>query len=142
MESPNAAGVGSSGKLAPTDGGVATPVDGGATPSPGTISNAARVVAGMRSRFRACYQALLDERNRNAVGQVRLSIRVDCEGRIEAMTARVSGVDKETVECMFAAVGDDHFDPPAGGKAVVNVPVNFAQSSQKDSDATSARDAG
>ena len=43
---------------------------------------------------------------------------------------------------MFAAVGDDRFDPPVGGKAVVNVPVNFVQQSKKAPTAAPVPDAG
>jgi hypothetical protein len=141
MESPNSAVPSVAGTGADGGSTVATG-DAGTSPALGNISNAARVVAGMRARFRACYQALLDKRDPRAAGQVRLAFRVDCEGRIAAITAQTSGVDRETVDCMFAAVGDDRFDPPVGGKAVVNVPVNFAQGTKKGPTAASMPDAG
>jgi len=133
MESPNAALPAVGGAGAGAQDAIATGDAGATAPALGNISNAARVVAGMRARFRACYQTLLEKRDPRAAGQVRLALRVDCEGRIAAITAQTSGVDQETVECMFAAVGDDRFDPPVGGKAVVNVPVNFVQRTRKGS---------
>jgi hypothetical protein len=103
----------------------AAPPDGGAGPASRNITNAADVVGAMRPRFRACYQALLEHRNPRAAGRVRLRLRVDCEGRIRSMDAEASGVDRETVECMFATARGDRFDPPEGGSAVVSIPVTF-----------------
>jgi hypothetical protein len=117
--------------------------DAGTTPSArGNVGNAARVVAAMRPRFRACYQALLDQRNHNAAGRVRLRIDIDCKGRIRAMGAEASGVDQAMVECMFAVASRDRFDPPIGGSAVVRVPATFVRQPRSSAPDATTPDAG
>jgi len=99
--------------------------DGGVSKS-GNVSNAARVVAGMRPSFRACYNALLG-RNREAQGTVRVTLRVNCVGRVIALHATAHGIDRETVACMFDTAMKAQFEPPEGGSAVINVPVTFVK---------------
>src|SRR5882724_9821258 len=75
-----------------TDAG---PADAGAL-RPGTVSNAARVVASMRGEFRACYQAALGA-NRSAAGTVRLTMRIACDGLVVGLSAKAQGIPEETV---------------------------------------------
>ena len=91
----------------------------------GLITHAAQVVASMRPGFRACFQQLLDRQG--VPGKVRLSIHVNCAGEISSIRAIASGLDEETVACMFRTVVSKRFDPPEGGASVVNVPVTFVR---------------
>src|SRR5688572_4356106 len=65
-------GTGTGAKVAGPKGNASV---GGTTTAGGTISDASRVVAGMRATFRQCYQKGLDQ-NPDASGSIRLSIKV------------------------------------------------------------------
>ena len=93
----------------------------------GNISNAARVVAAMRAAFRACYQKGLDV-NPDAQGSVRLAIKVGPGGEVSSVSAVPSGnLPGSVVDCISARARRAQFDPPEGGAAVVNVPVNLVK---------------
>ncbi len=101
--------------------------DGGAPVSVGgEVANASQVVAGMRRRYRNCFNALL-ARDRNAEGHVDLTYRIDCEGRVTTMKAISRGLDHEAIECLFRTGEQARFDTPAGGSAVIKVPVTFVR---------------
>jgi hypothetical protein len=138
---PGAAGgglgsIGSTGRGEGTTGsGAATKVEGpkgnasvgGAAVSGGTVSNAARVVAGMRAGFRACYQRGLNE-NPDANGSIRLTIKVGPGGEVAGVTASPSGsLPASVVSCVQARAQAAQFDPPEGGSAVIQVPVTFVK---------------
>lgn len=130
------AGIGSSGRSEGTEGGgtaakVAGPKGnasvGGAAVSGGTVSNASRVVAGMRAGFRACYQRGLAE-NPDAAGSIRLTIRVGAGGEVAGVSAAQSGsLPASVVSCVQARAQAAQFDAPEGGSAVIAVPVTFVK---------------
>jgi hypothetical protein len=130
------AGIGSSGRTGGTEGTgtgekVAGPKGnasvGGAAVSGGTVSNASRVVAGMRAGFRACYQRGLAE-NPDAAGSIRLTIRVGAGGEVAGVTASQSGsLPASVVSCVQARAQAAQFDAPEGGSAVIAVPVTFVK---------------
>jgi hypothetical protein len=100
---------------------------GGAAVSGGTISDASRVVAGMRAGFRACYQRGLNE-NPDAQGNIRLTIRVGPGGEVQSVNAAPSGsLPGSVVACVQARASAAQFTPPEGGSAVVVVPVTFVK---------------
>jgi hypothetical protein len=100
---------------------------GGAGVSGGTVSNASRVVAGMRAGFRACYQRGLAE-NPDAQGNIRLTIRVGPGGEVLGVSAAASGnLPGSVVSCVQARASAAAFAPPEGGSAVVQVPVTFVK---------------
>lgn len=100
---------------------------GGAAVSGGTVSNASRVVAGMRAGFRNCYNRGLSE-NPDAQGSIRLSIRVGPGGEVQGVTASPSGnLPGSVVSCVQARAQAAQFDPPEGGSAVIVVPVSFVK---------------
>ena len=71
-------------------------------PQGGNISNAAKVVAGMRAAFRACYQKGLDV-NPDAQGSVRLAIKVGPGGEVSNVSAVPSGnLPPMVVDCISA----------------------------------------
>src|SRR5450432_3053346 len=130
------AGIGSSGRTGGTEGtgtgaAVAGPKGnasvGGAAVSGGTVSNASRVVAGMRAGFRACYQRGLAE-NPDAAGSIRLTIRVGAGGEVAGVSASQSGsLPASVVSCVQARAQAAQFDAPEGGSAVIAVPVTFVK---------------
>jgi hypothetical protein len=130
------AGIGSSGRTGGTEGtGTETKVAGpkgnasvgGAAVSGGTVSNASRVVAGMRAGFRACYQRGLAE-NPDAAGSIRLTIRVGAGGEVAGVSASQSGsLPASVVSCVQARAQAAQFDAPEGGSAVIAVPVTFVK---------------
>lgn len=128
-------GLGSTGKGAGEGTGAVTKVKGptgsaavgGAAVSGGTVSNAARVVAGMRAGFRACYNRGLQE-NPDAQGSIRLTIRVGPGGEVQGVSAAPSGnLPASVVGCVQARASAAQFAPPEGGSAVVVVPVTFVK---------------
>lgn len=130
------AGIGSSGRTGGTEGtGTGQKVEGpkgnasvgGAAVSGGTVSNASRVVAGMRAGFRACYQRGLAE-NPDAAGSIRLTIRVGAGGEVAGVQASQSGsLPASVVSCVQARAQAAQFDAPEGGSAVIAVPVTFVK---------------
>jgi hypothetical protein len=137
---PGAAG-GGLGAIGSTSGGGGTGVGGvqtvqgprgnattgGPVTSGGTVSNAARVIAGMRAGFRACYNRALAV-NPDAAGQIRLAIRVGPGGEVQGVQATASGNLPDSVtSCVKARAQAGQFDPPQGGLAVINVPVSFVK---------------
>jgi len=93
--------------------------------SGGTVSNAARVVAGMRAGFRACYQRGLNE-NPDAQGSVRLVVKVGPSGAVTSVTPSATGnLPPSVVACLVARAKAAQFDTPQGGSATIVVPVTF-----------------
>jgi hypothetical protein len=130
------AGIGTTGRGAGTEGtGAGAKVEGpkgnasvgGAAVSGGTVSNAARVVAGMRAGFRNCYQRGLAE-NPDAAGSIRLTIRVGPGGEVAGVSPAPSGsLPASVISCVVARAQAAQFDPPEGGSAVIAVPVTFVK---------------
>jgi hypothetical protein len=130
------AGIGSTGRGAGTEGsGTGAKVEGpkgnasvgGAAVSGGNVSNAARVVAGMRAGFRNCYQRGLAE-NPDSAGSIRLTIRVGAGGEVAGVSAVPSGsLPASVVSCVQARAQAAQFDPPEGGAAAIQVPVTFVK---------------
>jgi len=127
--------IGSTGKGTGTSGsGAAKTVKGprgsasvgGAGVAGGNVSNAARVVAGMRAGFRACYNRELAN-NPDAQGSIRLSIRVGPGGEVQSVSASSSGNLGSAVGCVRARASAAQFAPPEGGSAVISVPVTFVR---------------
>ncbi|MBK9000044.1 MAG: AgmX/PglI C-terminal domain-containing protein [Myxococcales bacterium] len=89
------------------------------------VSDAARVVAGLRSGFRACYKRALDERP-EAAGGVRVTIQVGPGGEVRDVAASATGTLPPSVaSCVAARTRQASFQPPSGGAAVIVVPVTF-----------------
>ncbi|HET7545357.1 MAG TPA: AgmX/PglI C-terminal domain-containing protein [Polyangiaceae bacterium] len=129
------AGIGSSGRTTGTEGTgtgakVAGPKGnanvGGAAVSGGTVSNASRVVAGMRAGFRACYQRALAE-NPDAAGNITLTIRVGAGGEVTSVGGSSGSLPPSVVACVKARAQAAQFDAPEGGSAVISVPVTFVK---------------
>jgi hypothetical protein len=86
--------------------------------------SADQVIASLRPRFRQCFSSWFD-RGANAEGSVRFALELACNGDVEAVTAKSSGVDEPTVACLFGVVARAEFEPPSAGQALLQVPVVF-----------------
>ncbi|MCA9597075.1 MAG: AgmX/PglI C-terminal domain-containing protein [Myxococcales bacterium] len=120
-------GGGGTGEVKKVKGPKGAASVGGAAVSGGTVSNASRVVAGMRAGFRACYNRGLQE-NPDAQGSIRLTIRVGPGGEVQGVSASAGGnLPGSVVSCVRSRASAAQFDPPEGGSAVINVPVTFVK---------------
>jgi hypothetical protein len=97
---------------------------GGANVSGGTVGNAARVVAGMRAGFRACYQQGLAD-NPDAAGNITLAIHVGAGGEVTGVSGSSATLPASVVGCVKSRAQAATFDAPEGGSAVISVPVTF-----------------
>lgn len=99
--------------------------------SGGTVRNASHTVAKMRSQFRACYNAELAVQ-RDAGGSVRTRMDVDAGGSVwRVRVDRLGNVSGTMLNCVIDVCSRGAFDPPAGGKAVVVVPITFVRTDVK-----------
>jgi hypothetical protein len=114
---------------------------GAADVSGGRVSDAARVVAGMRAGFRACYnRGLVNTPDMH--GALRLKLRVGPTGEVlDTKVEGARGLSQEVVACVKARAGAAMFSAPDGGKATISFPLTFAlQSGGEPSDRPSPRD--
>jgi hypothetical protein len=99
---------------------------GGAEVRGGSVSNADRVVAGMRAGFRACYNRGLAS-NPDLQGSVRITAKIGPNGEVLSATpSGGGGLGDEVVSCVVRRVQSASFSPPEGGGATVVIPVTFA----------------
>jgi TonB family protein len=99
---------------------------GGAEVKGGAVSNADRVVAGMRAGFRACYNRGLAS-NPDLQGSVRIVATIGPNGEVSGATSQGgSSLGDEVVQCVIRRVKSANFSPPEGGRATVVIPVTFA----------------
>jgi hypothetical protein len=127
LGSSTAGGGGGTGQAAAVSGPKGSASTGAANVSGGTVSNAARVVAGMRAGFRNCYNRALAQ-NPDVEGRISLSIRVGPGGEVQGVSAAPSGnLPDSVVSCVKARAQAAQFDPPQGGLAVIQVPVTFVK---------------
>ena len=98
---------------------------GGAGVSGGSVSNAARVVARFRGRFRACYNKGL-ETHPTMQGAVVLVAKIDAQGAVTGVGG--SSVPLQPIlGCLKAVVASGGFAPPDNGAgATISVPVTLA----------------
>lgn len=127
------AGIGNTGGTAvgSSETKVAAPrgnASASATVTGGTVSNAARVVAGMRAGFRACYNRGL-AMNPDMQGAVRLILRIGANGQVVSANAVPAGsIDSSTTACMAARARSAQFEPPEGGQATITIPITLTNS--------------
>lgn len=92
-----------------------------------TVTGADRVIAGLKGRFRACYQKGLAI-DPNMSGKVIISAKIGPNGEVtSADVASSSGLSPEVGACIASAVKRAQFDPQAGTTSL-SVPVSFVRS--------------
>ncbi len=95
---------------------------GGAAVSGGNVSNAARVIAGLRKPLRDCYS----RDSADTEGSVRFTIKVGPTGAVSSVNAQPgSPFSSQLMACTTAVIRAAKFDPPENGAAQVMVPASF-----------------
>ena len=91
------------------------------------IPNADSVVAGLRGRFRSCYQkGLLDDPT--MAGKVTISARVGTNGEVVSSDiVSSSGLSPAVGRCIADVVRRATFTAPGGGGSTLQIPVTFVQ---------------
>ncbi len=104
----------------PTGDAQMGPIAGG-----GAVSDAERVIAGLRPGFKSCYNKGLAN-DPSMAGKIILAIKVQPNGDVENVTkAGGSGLSSEVETCIMNKA--KHASFTAGGGATIQVPVTFVQ---------------
>jgi hypothetical protein len=99
----------------------------GGTSATVPISDADRVIANLRGRFRACYQTGLNS-DPSMSGKVLISARVGPNGEVTgADVASNTGLSPSVAQCIAGHVRRATFSPPGGGGSTLQIPVTFVQ---------------
>lgn len=99
----------------------------GGTTATVPISDADRVIAGLRARFRSCYQQGLNS-DPSMAGKVIISAKVGPNGEVSsADIAQNTGLSPTVASCIANVVKRATFSAPGGGGSTIQVPVTFVQ---------------
>lgn len=99
----------------------------GGTTASVPVSDADRVIAGLRGRFRNCYQQGLNT-NPSMSGKVLISAKVAPNGEVSsADVVQNTGLSAEVAQCISKVVKRAQFSPPGGGGSTLQIPVTFVQ---------------
>lgn len=91
------------------------------------ISDADRVIAGLRARFRSCYQTGLNS-DPSMSGKVLISAKVGPNGEVSsADVASNTGLSPSVAQCIAGVVKRATFSAPGGGGSTLQIPVTFVQ---------------
>lgn len=91
------------------------------------ISDADRVIAGLRPRFRQCYQTGLNS-DPSMAGKVVITAKVGPNGEVSsADVTSNSGLSPGVASCIAGVVKRAQFNAPGGGGSTLNIPVTFVQ---------------
>jgi hypothetical protein len=99
----------------------------GGTSATVPISDADRVIAGLRPRFRQCYQTGLNS-DPSMSGKVIITAKVGPNGEVSsADVSSNTGLSPGVASCISNVVKRAQFNPPGGGGSTLNIPVTFVQ---------------
>ena len=99
----------------------------GGTTATVPVNNAERVVAGLRAKFRSCYNQGLQS-DPTMQGAVTISTKVAPNGEVSsADVVSNSGLSDSVAKCIARAVRNAQFDAPGGTGSTINIPVKFVQ---------------
>ena len=99
----------------------------GGTSASVPVSDADRVIAGLRPRFKQCYQVGLNS-DPNMSGKVVISAKVGPNGEVSsADIASNSGLSPSVASCIANVVKRAQFNAPGGGGSTLQIPVTFVQ---------------
>jgi len=91
------------------------------------ISDADRVIAGLRGRFRNCYQQGLNS-DPSMSGKVVISAKVGPNGEVSsADVSQNTGLSPTVAQCIAGVVKRATFSAPGGGGSTLQIPVTFVQ---------------
>jgi hypothetical protein len=132
---PGLAGIGGgTGGTGPAGAGTERKVEGpkgdaqlGGTSATVPVSDADRVIAGLRGRFRQCYQTGLNS-DPTMAGKVVISAHVGPNGEVDsANVASNNGLSPTVAGCIAGVVRRATFSAPGGGGSTLSIPVTFVQ---------------
>ena len=99
----------------------------GATTASVPVSDAERVVAGLRPRFRSCYNKGLAQ-DPGMSGSVTIVTKVAPNGEVTTADASsTNGLSPDVVACIQKVVKNAQFTGPGGSGSTINIPVKFVQ---------------
>jgi hypothetical protein len=99
----------------------------GGTSASVPVSGADRVVAGLRPKFKRCYEAGLAQ-DPGMSGKVVISAKIGPNGEVSgADVASNSGLSPSVAACIAGHVKRATFDAPGGSGSTLNIPVTFVQ---------------
>lgn len=99
----------------------------GGTSATVPIANGDRVVAGLRPRFRQCYQQGLNV-DPMMSGKIVLRARVAPNGEVSSADVMSNtGMSPVVAACVARVLKQPQFEPPGGGGSTLNVPITFLQ---------------
>jgi hypothetical protein len=132
---PGLAGIGGgTAGTGPAGAGTERKVEGpkgdaqlGGTSATVPISDADRVIAGLRGRFRQCYQTGLNS-DPTMSGKVVITAHVGPNGEVDSSNVSSnSGLSPAVASCIAGVVRRATFAAPGGGGSTLNIPVTFVQ---------------
>ncbi len=95
------------------------------------VSDADRVIAGLRPRFRACYQQGLAQ-DPSMQGKVTIAVSVGPNGEVSsAEPSSNAGLSAGVAACIARAIRNAQFSAPGGSGSKLSVPVTFVQQGAK-----------
>lgn len=97
--------------------------------APYGMTEVARVVAGVQSGFRRCFNRSLRE-DPNTSGVIALEVKVGPDGEVTAVTAQsAKGISPSLVLCLSLTMRQARFPPPPSGSATLGIPFTIARQS-------------
>lgn len=91
------------------------------------VNNAERTVAGLRAKFKRCYDKGL-QTDPTMSGAVTIVTKVSPNGEVASATGQNNtGLSADVVQCIQKAVQGANFDAPGGSGSTINIPVKFVQ---------------
>jgi hypothetical protein len=99
----------------------------GATSASVPVANAERVIAGLRPKFRLCYNQGLAQ-DPGMSGSVTMVVKIAPNGEVDsANAANNSGLSDSVVKCIQRALKNAQFDAPGSSGSVLQVPAKFVK---------------
>ncbi len=99
----------------------------GATSASVPVANAERVIAGLRPKFRLCYNQGLSQ-DPGMSGSVTMVVKIAPNGEVNsADAASNNGLSDSVVKCIARALKNAQFDAPGSSGSVLQVPAKFVK---------------
>jgi hypothetical protein len=99
----------------------------GATSASVPVANAERVIAGLRPKFRLCYNQGLAQ-DPGMAGSVTMVVKIAPNGEVDSANASGnSGLSDSVVKCIQRALKNAQFDAPGSSGSVLQVPAKFVK---------------
>jgi hypothetical protein len=116
----------SAGKERPVEGPKGNVQLGGSSAT-APVPDVDRVIAGLRPRFRQCYQTGLSSEP-SMSGKLVVVAKVGPNGEVpDATISSNAGLSQGVAACIANVVKRAQFNPPGGGGSTVSIPVTFVQ---------------